>query len=77
MKTRNLIDLLEWLPLLTKQDLAQYYGVTVRTIERRVNLKKLPQPIRVCGPRWKPAQLELWEKHHALRTPTGTFAHHD
>jgi predicted DNA-binding transcriptional regulator AlpA len=50
--------------LLTKQDLARRYGVSVRTIDDWRFKGRLPEAIYPVpsAPRWCPAELERWEK---------------
>lgn len=57
-----LVDLLMRQPMLTKQDLAVRYRVTVRTIEVWVRNRTLARPVRINGPRWRPADILAWEK---------------
>ena len=48
-------------PLLTKADLKQRYGVTDRTLERKVKSGELPRPTYVRGPRWRAEDVAKFE----------------
>jgi predicted DNA-binding transcriptional regulator AlpA len=64
LKVRELIKAIMGEPTLTKQDIAVRYAVTVRTVERWMADGTLPRPIRLHGPRWRPADLQKWEDKH-------------
>ena len=49
-------------PVLTKQDLARRFQVTVRTIEIWRAAGKLPRPVVVSGPRWRPEDVDKFEQ---------------
>lgn len=49
-------------PLLTKQDIAIRCAVTVRTVERWAAEGVLPRAIRIHGPRWRPEQIDIFER---------------
>jgi hypothetical protein len=51
-------------PLLTKADLKLRYGVTDRTLERKVKSGELPRPTYVRGPRWRAEALAKFETDH-------------
>lgn len=63
---KELLALLTGRPLLTKQDLARRWSVTLRTIERRTAARTIPAPVRVAGPRWTPAAILKWERSHRV-----------
>jgi hypothetical protein len=56
-------------PLLTKADLKQRYGVTDRTLERKVKSGELPRPTYVRGPRWRAEDVAKFE--------TDSYPHRD
>ena len=45
--------------LLTVHDMALAIGVHPATIRRNVKLRRLPQPIEVCGGQWRFTQADL------------------
>lgn len=49
---------MEMRPQLRRKDLAQKFGVTVRSINRAINDGRLPKPTYHFGPLWTPAALE-------------------
>lgn len=59
--------------LLTKQDLAQRYGCTIRCINLWMQNGRLPEPIRMgpCIVRWEVDEILRWErmltKHYEKR----------
>ena len=48
-------------PVMTRKDLARHYGRSLRTIDRWKEEKKLPRPIWIHGPMWKPEDLASME----------------
>jgi hypothetical protein len=62
MTEASLVALLAARPLLTKQDLARRFCVTVRTIEIWRAAGKLPRPVVISGPRWRPEDVDTFEQ---------------
>jgi predicted DNA-binding transcriptional regulator AlpA len=70
MKMRDLVALLETKPLLRRKDVAIHFGITVRTVDRWCRMGKLPRPVFVCGPMWRPADIDAAERR--MDGPTAT-----
>ena len=57
MTTALIVELLANRPVLRRKDLAQRYGVDVRTIDRWKEQGLLPRPPSLQGPFWTPAEI--------------------
>lgn len=68
---RALVAALADLQTLTKQDIAERYQVTGRTIERWRAVGRLPAPFHCSArsPRWRLADLVAWETQQARKNP--------
>jgi predicted DNA-binding transcriptional regulator AlpA len=58
----KVLELLGMRPVLTKHDLAMRYQVSVRCIEKWLAEGRLPRPLRIHGPRWRPEDITRWEQ---------------
>lgn len=67
MSTEQLTELIAARPLLTKHDLARRFCVTVRTIEIWRAAGKLPRPVVVSGPRWRPEDVAKFEQKRTIK----------
>ncbi len=67
MSESSLVALLAARPLLTKQDLARRFCVTVRTIEIWRAAGKLPRPVVISGPRWRPEDVDKFEQKQSSK----------
>lgn len=71
MSFRALMELLANKPLLTRKDLAQRYGLALRTVDRWRAAGKLPAPVYLKGclqPLWRPIDIVSHEKRHRRET---------
>ena len=68
---RALVAALADLQTLTKQDLAERYQVTGRSIEIWVRERRLPPPFSFTSrsPRWRLADIVAWETQRARNNP--------
>jgi excisionase family DNA binding protein len=58
-------------PLLAPRDLANYLGVSVRTVWRLLAAGELPEPFYVgARPRWSPNAIIAWQEAKKLETRT-------
>ena len=55
------VQLISKKPLLTTADLARRGNVTNRTIQRKVKEGKIPRPVYIHGPRWRPEDIAAYE----------------
>jgi predicted DNA-binding transcriptional regulator AlpA len=70
MSLRALMELLASRPLLTRKDLAQRYGITLRAIDLRHSSGRLPPAVYLQGcrqPLWRPVEIIQWEKREHRR----------
>lgn len=53
--------------ILTKEDLAEYFRCSTKSIDRKVDNGRLPQPDFYFGPqpRWKRVTIDAWLQTHA------------
>ena len=54
--------------ILTKEDLADHFRTSTKSIDRRVDDGRLPKPDFYFGPqpRWKRAAIEAWQEIHKI-----------
>jgi predicted DNA-binding transcriptional regulator AlpA len=64
MSLKSLLELLAERPLLRRKDVARHFGISLRSVDRWVTEKKLPRPIYVHGPMWRPADIERIEMNN-------------
>jgi len=57
-----LAECLSGRPLLTRADMARHFGITLRTVDRRIAAGQFPAPVRIVGgPRWTADQISIHE----------------
>jgi|GEM_PF-2546080 len=57
-----LAECLSGRPLLTRADMARHFGITLRTVDRRIAAGQFPAPVRIVGgPRWTAEQISTHE----------------
>jgi predicted DNA-binding transcriptional regulator AlpA len=56
-------------PSLCRKDIMRRYNIAEATLHRWMRAEKLPQPVRISGPRWRLADILQWEQAGRLPRP--------